>query len=70
LISYYKINGITHVRKHVDVDHVIVVKMFEEEVNSLMKGTKERQPTNVSKGSISKQSCERFLQKGFNMLQK
>jgi hypothetical protein len=67
LISYYKI---THVKKHVDVNDVIVVKRFEEEVNSLMRRTKEKQPTNVSKGSISKQTCERFLQKGFNVLQK
>ncbi len=53
-----------------DVNDVIVVKRFEEEVNSLMRRTKERQPTNVSKGSIWKQTCERFLQKGFNVLQK
>jgi hypothetical protein len=43
LISHYKINGITSFLKHVDVDHNLIAKMFEEKVNSLLKGRKERQ---------------------------
>ncbi len=30
LIFYYKTNGITSLKKHVDVDHTIIAKMFEE----------------------------------------
>lgn len=36
--SYYKTNGITTLRKHMDAKHSIIAKKFEEEVNSLMKG--------------------------------
>jgi hypothetical protein len=40
----------------VDENHVIVAKRFQEEVNSLMRGTKERQLTkkrpNVFRGYI------------------
>jgi len=35
LISYYKTNGITSLKKHVDVKHIVIIKMFEEEVKSL-----------------------------------
>jgi hypothetical protein len=35
LISYYKTNGITFSKKHVDVDHGQIAKIFEE-VNSLL----------------------------------
>ncbi len=41
-----------------DAKHIGIAKMFEEEVNFLLKGKKEIQPTNkktiVSSGSISK----------------
>ncbi len=40
IISYYKTNGITSLKKHVDVEHIIIVKMSEEEVNFLLKGRK------------------------------
>jgi hypothetical protein len=36
--SYYKTNGITTLRKHVDAKHSIIAKKFEEKVNGLMKG--------------------------------
>ncbi len=42
LISYYKTNGITSLRKHVDVDHFFIAQMFEEEMNNLLKRTKEK----------------------------
>jgi hypothetical protein len=37
LISYYKTNGITTIKKYVDVDHFFIYNFFEEEVNNLMK---------------------------------
>ncbi len=43
LIYYYKTNGITS-QKHVDVEHIVIAKLFEEKVNSLLKGREERQP--------------------------
>jgi hypothetical protein len=45
LISYYKTNGITFLKKHVDANHTIIAKMFEKKVNSLLKGREEKQPT-------------------------
>jgi hypothetical protein len=54
---YYKTDGITFLKTHVVVEHTIIAKMFEEEVNFLLKGRKERQlakkKTIVSNGSIS-----------------
>jgi len=38
LISYYKTNGITCLRKHVDRDHSISFRFFEKEVNDLARG--------------------------------
>jgi hypothetical protein len=32
--TYYKTYGITNLKKHVDIDHVIIEKTFEEEVNN------------------------------------
>jgi hypothetical protein len=43
LISYYKTNGITFFKKHADVKHIVIVKMFEEKVNFLLKGSVEIQ---------------------------
>ncbi len=48
-ISYYKTNGITSLKKNVDVDHDQIVKIFEEEVNSLLKGKEERTNKEESK---------------------
>jgi hypothetical protein len=45
LIFYYKTNGITSLKRHVDANHTIIAKMFEEKVKSFLKGKKERQPT-------------------------
>jgi hypothetical protein len=36
LISYLKTNGITNVQKYVDINHAIMSKRFEEEMNKLM----------------------------------
>jgi hypothetical protein len=43
LITYYRIDGITTLKKHAYCDNVVIVKTIE--VNSLMKGTFERKPT-------------------------
>jgi hypothetical protein len=59
LISYYKTNRITSLKKYVDVDHAIVaifplnVFTFKDKMNSSMKGNVKRQPTNVFGASIS-----------------
>jgi hypothetical protein len=36
LITYYKTYGITSLKKHVDVDLVVIVKKIEEEINGLV----------------------------------
>jgi len=46
LITYYKIYGISSLKKHVDANHAIIAKTFEEGVHSPIKGPIERQPTN------------------------
>jgi hypothetical protein len=38
-------NGIIFLKKHVDVNHNFIAKMFEEEINFLLKGKEERQLT-------------------------
>ncbi len=45
LITYYKTYGITTFKKHVDLNHVIIVKK-KEAINGRIKGTLERQPAN------------------------
>jgi hypothetical protein len=34
LITYYKTYGITALKKHVDANHSIIVKKFEQEINN------------------------------------
>jgi hypothetical protein len=55
--THYKKNGIIALKKHVDANHVMLAKRFEEEVNSplrdvLKKHAKNR--PNVSNFEISK----------------
>jgi hypothetical protein len=38
LIFYHTTNGITTLKKHVNVDHFIIAKMFEVEENSRLNG--------------------------------
>jgi hypothetical protein len=42
LISYYKTNGITSFKKHVDANHSFVAQMFEEEMNNLLRRIEKR----------------------------
>jgi len=44
LISYYKTNGITSLKQHVDVEHTIIAKKIEE-VIFLLKRREEKKPT-------------------------
>ncbi len=43
LITYNKTYGITVLTKHVDADHFIIVKFFEEEINNETIGIIEKQ---------------------------
>ncbi len=57
LITYYKTYGITILKKHVDVDHFIIVNFFWEEINNEIGTIVKRQPTkkrpNVPTSAIS-----------------
>ncbi len=58
LTTYYKTYEITALKKHVDTNHVLIVKIFEKEVNGPIKKTFEMQlakkKPNVSSNAISK----------------
>jgi ribosomal protein L16 Arg81 hydroxylase len=58
LISYYKTNGITFLKNHVDAYHVFLPQMFEEKVNNFLRKTEKIHPskkkTNPFGGSNSK----------------
>jgi hypothetical protein len=43
LISYYKTNGITYLKKHVDRVHSIIFRFFEKEVNDSRRGNFDKQ---------------------------
>ncbi len=65
--SYYKMNGITSLQNHVDANHAIVAKIFENEVNNSMQ-RKEKVINNKKTKCVfgicfKKNCCERFLQK-------
>jgi hypothetical protein len=69
LISYYKTNGITFLKKHVAAHHAIVSKRFEEEMNSLMQGKEDKEPTQKRQNVfwriyLKSNHYKRFLQKG------
>ncbi len=56
LISYYKKNGKTSLKKHVDAEHVIIAKMFEKKkiVEKKRRKITSKNKTIVFGGSISK----------------
>ncbi len=43
LIIYNTTNGITTLKKHVNANDSIIAKMFEKEINSLVRGDVEKQ---------------------------
>jgi hypothetical protein len=45
LILYNIRNQIITLKKHVFMNHLIIAKMFKEEMNSPLKGEEERKPT-------------------------
>jgi hypothetical protein len=55
-LLYYKWNNFY--KKNVDVEHIVIAKMFGGKINYLLKGSAKRQPTKkrmiVFGGSISK----------------
>jgi len=53
LISYYKRNGITFLKKHVDAKHIVIAKMFKKEINSLLKGKKRKDNQQKKKMIVS-----------------
>ncbi len=69
LKNYYRTYGIIALKKHVDVDHSIIVKKFEEVINNEIIGSVEKQPTkkrpNVPRSAISVFFCyKKTFQKG------
>ncbi len=44
LFLYNTINGITTLKKHVNANHSIIAKLFEEAINSPLKGKVEKKP--------------------------
>ncbi len=56
LISYYKTIGISFLKKHVDVEHGLLAKKLDEEVNNVVRIEIEKKPTkkrlNVSSSKI------------------
>jgi hypothetical protein len=45
-LTFYNItNQIITLKKHVSINHLIIAKMFKEEMNSPLKGEEERKPT-------------------------
>lgn len=49
LILYFKTNGMTSLKNHVDADHGLVAKVFEKQVNNLLKGKKEKKKVAIKK---------------------
>jgi hypothetical protein len=59
LTIYYKTNGITFFKKHVDVVHMFIAKKFEKKMNNLVKQTKEIHLP--KKGNIIRRSIFKFF---------
>jgi len=74
IISYYKTNGITSLKKHVDANHGQIAKIFEEEMNNFLTRKNKRQPTkkraNLFGNSISNFFVKRFFQKKWYVAQR
>jgi hypothetical protein len=65
LISYYKTNGISTLKKHVDVEHNLLAKKLNEEVNSLMRSQVEKQLVKKRQNVSSYEISEFFFAKLF-----
>ncbi len=62
LISYYKTSGITCLHKHFDVEHLVIYKKFQEEINNQGRKNVEKQLAK-KKAHISNSSIYILLQK-------
>jgi hypothetical protein len=62
LISYYKTNNIMSLKNHVDVDHHLISKKFEE-VQNMMRGSVKRQLKEKHLNHINLFCCEGFIKK-------
>jgi len=51
IITYNTTNGITTLKKHMNLDHYTIAKMFEEKVNIPLKGGMKRQPIKKNKSN-------------------
>ncbi len=63
LIIYYTTNGITTLKKHVDANHFIVVKMFEAEIKNPLRRKVERQPAKKNQMDIYNAIVNSFVAK-------
>jgi len=69
LITCYKTYDINVLKKHVDVDHFIIVKKFEEEINNEIISSVERQRTKKRPNVLASAifvfcCCKKTFQKG------
>ncbi len=62
LISYYKINGISTLKKHVGVEHNLLAKKLNEEVNNSLRSQVEKQLAKKRQNLFSYEISEFFLQ--------
>lgn len=60
-ISYFKCNGIITFKINVDVEHTLLKKKFEEEVNIHMKNGLEIQPTKRRPNVSAKKNFKFFF---------
>jgi hypothetical protein len=64
-ITYFKKNGITTLKKHLDANHVILAKRFEEEVNFPLRNILEKQPIKKRPNVFNSKILEMFWCKRF-----
>jgi len=50
LILYFKTNGITFLKEHMDIDIGLVAIVFEKQVNNLLKGKGEKKKVAIKRG--------------------
>jgi hypothetical protein len=63
LISYYKMNGIITLKKHVDPKRFLFARAFDEEMNNLVKSGYERQLAKNKQNVCSSEISKKFIAK-------
>ncbi len=61
LMIYNTTNGITTLKKHVNANHYIIAKMFEEEINNQLKWEVRKQPIEKIKSNTYNSVIVNFL---------